>query len=175
MIPCERRKCEAQFCAGIEQPRFGSPNRNAETSGDFVVRVSLDVVHDEHRAQLLRQRVDRGVLGTKAPAVQHVVEIADVEFLIDLATRVYVDDEVKRYAVALAQATRSAADLIDPTLASYIELGSSPRGSIALQQASRALALLHGRSYATPDDVRSLCHVVFRHRVRRWDLPLLSV
>jgi MoxR-like ATPase len=112
------------------------------------------------------ERVDRGVLGTKAPAVQHVVELADVEFLIDLATRVYVDDEVKRYAVALAQATRSAADLIDPTLASYIELGSSPRGSIALQQASRALALLHGRSYATPDDVRSLCHVVFRHRVR---------
>lgn len=131
----------------------------------FVLKEVIDYPSASEELEVL-DRVDRGILGAKASAVEPVVGLADVRFLIDLAARVYVDDEVKRYAVALAQATRAAGELIDPVLASYVELGSSPRGSIALQQASRALALLQGRSFVVPDDVRALCHAVFRHRIR---------
>jgi MoxR-like ATPase len=89
-----------------------------------------------------------------------------VRFLIRLAARVYVDEEIMRYAVAVTQATRNAAVVIDRELAGYIELGSSPRGAIALQQASRALALLSGRTFVVPDDVRHLRHSALRHRIR---------
>ena len=77
----------------------------------------------------------------------------------------YVDTSIKRYAVALTQATRRLAEVIDPALADYVEFGASPRGAIALQQVGRAHALMHGRTYVLPDDVRTLRHAVFRHRL----------
>ena len=112
------------------------------------------------------RRVNSGVLGIGAAAPERVVGLDEVRFLIDLAARVYVDEEVMRYAVAITQATRDAAVVIDPELASYIELGASPRGAIALQQASRAFALINGRAFVVPDDVRHLRHSALRHRIR---------
>ena len=62
-------------------------------------------------------------------------------------------------------ATRHAGDFIDPRLASYIEIGSSPRGSIALMNVAKAIALLNGRKFVTPDDVKFLGKSVLRHRI----------
>lgn len=52
-----------------------------------------------------------------------------------------------------------------PDLAGYVEYGASPRGPISITQASRALALLRGRDYATADDVRALAKDALRHRL----------
>jgi len=112
------------------------------------------------------ERIDRGVLGGRASEPVPVIDRAEVLALVGLTARVYVDEAVKRYAVAVTQATRRPAEVIDADLAGYVELGASPRGSIALQQAARAYALLHGRSFTTPDDVRELRHAVLRHRIR---------
>ena len=131
----------------------------------FLLKEVIDYPSADDEVEIL-QRFDRQVLGTHAPELTPVIDRADVLRLVDLTSRVYVDDTVKRYAVAIAQATRHAADVIDPELAEYVEFGASPRGSIALQQASRALALVDGRSFATPDDVRALGHAVLRHRIR---------
>ena len=68
--------------------------------------------------------------------------------------------------MALAQATRQTRAVIGPALAAYVEAGVSPRGAIALQQVARAYALVHGRAYVSPDDVRALAHAVLRHRMR---------
>jgi MoxR-like ATPase len=111
-------------------------------------------------------RVDSGVLGTRASDPEPVIGVEDLRWLIDLTQRVYVDESVKRYAIAVVRATRVGAGVLDPEVESYVELGASPRGSIALQQASRALALLQGRSFVVPDDLRELRHPVLRHRVR---------
>ena len=75
------------------------------------------------------------------------------------AASVYVDRRVMEYAVALTTATR------EPSEENWVEFGASPRGSINLVHAGRALALLRGRSYLLPVDVRDLARDVLRHRI----------
>jgi MoxR-like ATPase len=78
------------------------------------------------------------------------------------ARSVYVDRRVMEYAVALTKATRDhGAD----TDRKWVEFGASPRGSINLVHAGRALALLRGRDYVLPTDVRDLARDVLRHRI----------
>jgi MoxR-like ATPase len=75
------------------------------------------------------------------------------------AQAVYVDRRVMEYAVALTTATR------EPQKENWVEFGASPRGSINLVHAGRALALLRGRDYVLPTDVRDLARDVLRHRI----------
>jgi MoxR-like ATPase len=130
----------------------------------FLLKDVIDYPSADEELEVL-DRIDRGVLGTRAPDLQPVVDLDDIGFLIDLAAQVYVDDSIKRYAVAITQATRRLADVIDPDLAEYVEFGASPRGAIALQQVGRAHALMDGRTFVIPDDLRALRHAVFRHRL----------
>jgi MoxR-like ATPase len=130
----------------------------------FLLKDVIDYPTADEELEVL-DRIDRGVLGTRAPDLQPVVDLDDVGFLIDMAAKVYVDDSIKRYAVAVTQATRRLAHVIDPALAEYVEFGASPRGAIALQQVGRAHALMHGRTFVLPDDLRALRHAVLRHRL----------
>ena len=130
----------------------------------FLLKDVIDYPSADEELEVL-DRIDRGVLGTRARDLQPVVDLDDVDFLINLAATVYVDDSIKRYAVAITQATRRLADVIDPALAEYVEFGASPRGAIALQQVGRAHALMQGRTFVIPDDLRALRHAVFRHRL----------
>jgi len=131
----------------------------------FLLKEIIDYPTAEEEYEIL-DRVDRGVLGPHASEAPAVLSIDEVKGLIDLASRVYVDPSIKRYAVDLVQATRVLHRVIDPALAAYVEGGVSPRGAIALQQVARCFALLSGRAYATPDDIRALAHPVLRHRLR---------
>ena len=81
------------------------------------------------------------------------------------AKRVVVDDSIKNYIVNIVTATRNPRAVIDSNLARYVEYGVSPRGSIALLQVAQALALIDGRAYVTPDDVKRLRHAALRHRI----------
>lgn len=109
-------------------------------------------------------RIDSGVLAAGA-ATQATVSIDEVKTLQQLAGRVYVDPAIRNYIVQLIYVTRKPAEYIGEDLARYVKYGASPRGSIALMQAARAFALISGRNYVTPDDVRALRHVVLRHRL----------
>ena len=71
---------------------------------------------------------------------------------------------VEQYIVDLVFATRYPAEY-DETLASYIDIGVSPRASLGLDQCSRVYAWLQGRDFTTPEDVRAVVHDVFRHRI----------
>jgi MoxR-like ATPase len=81
------------------------------------------------------------------------------------AREVYVDRNVKRYAVRLSDATRHPEQHGLADLAGQIEFGASPRASIGLMQGAQALALLRGRTHATVEDVRDLAPDVLRHRI----------
>jgi MoxR-like ATPase len=81
------------------------------------------------------------------------------------AASVYVDRQVQEYAVALTMATRRPGQYGLDDLAPAIAFGASPRGSIYLVHAGRALALLRGRSYALPQDVQAIAKDVLRHRL----------
>ncbi len=124
-----------------------------------------EIVHyptPDEELEVLR-RIESGVLGQQG--VESVVTVADVQFLQDLATRVYVDDVIKRYIVALVNATRAPAPVIGAERASYIEYGASPRGAIALLNVSKAVAVLNGRDHVVPEDVKAMRHAVLRHRL----------
>ena len=79
--------------------------------------------------------------------------------------RVYLDESIKNYIVRIIDATRHADKFIPKDLAQYITLGSSIRGSICLMEISKAVAILSGRDYVTPDDVKAFAKGVLRHRV----------
>jgi len=110
-------------------------------------------------------RIESGTLGPDHEDTAPVASPADIVELQELAKRVYVDPAIKRYIVSLVAATRNVGGLLGPQAAAYVEIGASPRASIAFFQAARAVALLQGRSYVTPDDVRDLRHSVLRHRL----------
>lgn len=85
---------------------------------------------------------------------------------IQRATReVFIEEKVVRYAVDLVQATRDSS--AGTRLGNYLELGASPRASIALAQAARAMALLEGGKAVTPHHVKGVAHGALRHRLIR--------
>lgn len=89
----------------------------------------------------------------------------DVLFLQQMTSRVYVDDVMKQYIVALINTTRGGGPRPLPNFTAHVRVGSSPRGGIALMRVAQALALQAGRSYIVPDDVKALRHAVLRHRL----------
>jgi MoxR-like ATPase len=109
-------------------------------------------------------RIDSGVLDPDRH-VSSAVSLADIEQLQDTAGRIYVDASIRNYIVQLAYVTRNPAPYIGAERARLIKYGASPRASIAFLQASRALALLMGRNHVVPEDIRTLRHLVLRHRV----------
>ena len=108
-------------------------------------------------------RLDSGVFDNGDG--QPTATIDDVLFLQQTAKKVHIDDSIRNYIVSLIFITRNPKEYIGEKMASYIEYGSSPRGTIAFVQASRALALMDGRDYVIPDDVKQLGHKILRHRV----------
>jgi MoxR-like ATPase len=82
-----------------------------------------------------------------------------------LTAEVYVDRAIVDYAVRLTGATREPADAGQPEIKPYIAFGASPRGSINLVHAARALAVVRGRRYVLPSDVTELARDVLRHRI----------
>ena len=121
----------------------------------FRIRMEYPSAEEEHaltRAVTLgRTGADLDV-GGRPP----VLSPSDVLALQQAAAQVLVEDRVLEYAVAIARATRQAHGVVS---------GGSPRASIGLVRAARALALLDGRDFATPDDVKRAGLPVLRHRL----------
>ena len=97
--------------------------------------------------------------------VRRVIELDQLAALQAAAAAVYVDPRITRYAVQLATTTRELAANGLAELAPYVAYGASPRGPISLLHAARALALIRGRRYALPADVRELAPDALRHRI----------
>jgi MoxR-like ATPase len=101
-------------------------------------------------------------------AAQDVAAVATTDELAALQRECrtgYVDPSLMRYAVRLTHATRSPERFGIPDMAKYVTYGASPRASIHLIEAARALAFLRGRAYVLPEDVSDLAPDVLRHRL----------
>ncbi len=107
--------------------------------------------------------VDRAV--AKGPGPDQVLDPERLLALQAATERVYVDPSLMEYAVRLSHATRQPGSAGLPDLDKYVTYGASPRASINLALAGRALALLHGRDYVLPQDIRDLAPDVLRHRI----------
>jgi len=127
----------------------------------FMLKLLLDYPAVEEEIAI----VARMATNARKPVATAVTTPAVVLAARAAVDRVHVEERLVRYVVALVGATRSpqAAGLAE--LAPLIRFGASPRASVALTQAARAHAFLHGRDHATPHDVRTLAADVLRHRV----------
>jgi MoxR-like ATPase len=103
--------------------------------------------------------VERSLAGVSS--VRRTIELDELAALRVATQSVFVDPALSRYAIQLATATRQPDDSLKP----YIAFGASPRGPIALVAAARALALIRGREYVLPQDLRDLSKDVLRHRL----------
>jgi len=96
--------------------------------------------------------------------VTSVATIDDVLFLQNITKKIYLAPSIKKYIVDLVQASRNK-EAIFKDLAPYVAMGASTRAAIAFMEASKAVALIRGRAYVTPDDVKEMRHEVMRHRI----------
>jgi MoxR-like ATPase len=97
--------------------------------------------------------------------VRQVLPLSQLATLQQSVKNVYVDPGLVSYAVSLAAATREPASFGLDEIGELVAYGASPRGPIALVQSARALALIHGRDYVIPGDIRALVKDAFRHRL----------
>lgn len=118
----------------------------------FVLRVKIGYPSRESERQILRQQPDREPL----ESLTSVMGGDDVIRLQELTDGVRVDDVLMDYLQDIVEATRRH---------EAFEVGVSPRGALALLRAAKAAAVLKGRDYVVPDDIKSLCVAAFAHRV----------
>ena len=93
-----------------------------------------------------------------------VISTEEIQKIQKIVPTIYADIEIKKYITSLVDATRNPSDYQIP-LGSYIRYGASPRASIYLMLGAKAHALLRGRGYVLPDDVKAVAHDVLRHRI----------
>ncbi len=129
-----------------------------------VDRFMLKVVMGYPTAEEEKAIVNR-VSGTGLGESRHVASEEDILRCRRLAASIYMDDKVLDYIVALVGATRDPAAAGLKDIAPFIEYGASPRTSISLARAAKAHALLRGRAYVTPEDVKAMGMSVMRHRI----------
>ncbi|MBW1645535.1 MAG: MoxR family ATPase [Deltaproteobacteria bacterium] len=128
----------------------------------FLLHVRVDYPSDENELEIIRL-VRREWQEKSAPELEPVAPAAIFAAREEIK-EIHSAVEIERYLVALVSATRRPEKYSDQ-LARWLELGASPRGSLALDRASRVHAWLHGRDYVTPDDVRAVVHDCLRHRL----------
>ncbi|MES2708201.1 MAG: MoxR family ATPase [Verrucomicrobiota bacterium] len=126
----------------------------------FLLKVKVDYPTQIEERKIL------DMMGTSSANTETraIITAAQVIESRKLVNEVLIADPVKDYIVSLIYASRTAATLL-PELKNLIRCGASPRGTISLALASRALAFLNGRAFVTPQDVKDLAHDVLRHRI----------
>ncbi|MBQ6415040.1 MAG: MoxR family ATPase [Butyrivibrio sp.] len=107
-------------------------------------------------------RIESGTISRVDPPV---LTIKDVDKVQDIVDKVYVDDAIKWYISSIVVASRRANQIPDFELGKYVRIGVSPRASIAFLKMSKAAALMQGRTYVTPEDVKLVRYQVLRHRI----------
>jgi MoxR-like ATPase len=118
----------------------------------FLMRLSLGYPETGDEAQMLRNLRKQHPIET----IRQVVDGTELLDLHDVITDAHVDESLERYILSIVQATRSHPD---------VALGASPRGSLALYKTSQALAVLQGRDYVIPDDIKTLTPLTLSHRL----------
>jgi MoxR-like ATPase len=119
----------------------------------FLLRVSFGYPTAGEEWEVLRRRLERRQEAQTVPAVTDAAGLVAMQRAVETVT---VDEGVGRYCVRLAAATRSQSSLV---------MGASPRGALALMLVARAHAVIRGRDFVTPEDVKAVAHAALDHRV----------
>ena len=126
----------------------------------FLLKVELNYPDPASEVEILN-RIEADVFSKR----EAVCDLNDILFLQEASRKVYLDPAVKQYIVDIVQASRNTKQLIHPNLSQYVTMGASTRAAITFMAVSKSIALLNGRNYVTPDDVRAMRYEVLRHRI----------
>lgn len=118
----------------------------------FLMRIEVGYPDASAEREILRRFSN----GNGHLTIQPVLTPAEVLFLQDESKKVHIDDSIVDYMIEVVNQTRKHPD---------IELGISPRGTLALFRATQALAMVEGRGFVLPDDIKRLVRPVFEHRL----------
>ena len=127
----------------------------------FMMKLRVGYLSNDDEVRVIDRMAGEGA----APKASCIMSGDDILTARQAMRQVFVDDKVKRYAVELVVATRDPAAAGLPELGDLIEYGASVRGSLSLVQLAKTHALLAGRNYASPHDVKSIAPDVLRHRI----------
>jgi MoxR-like ATPase len=126
----------------------------------FIMKVIVDYPKMHEEQLVLRQ----GIQGN-FPSVKQVVSVQEVMNARDLTKQIYMDEKIEQYILDIVFSTRRPEEYKLEKLKPLISYGASPRGSINLGLASKAQAFLNKRGFVIPEDVKSICKDVLRHRI----------
>ncbi len=127
----------------------------------FIMKVVVDYPKMHEEQLIIRQNMQ----GPASTTIKQVVSIQEVLNARDLSRQIYMDEKIEKYILDIVFATRKPEEYKLEKLKPLISYGASPRGSINLAMASKAQAFLNKRGFVIPEDIRSICKDVLRHRL----------
>jgi len=125
----------------------------------FMLKIIIDYPDRTQEKEIMKR-----VGFESPPAVKQVITTDQLDELVELIKKIYVDEKLQGYIVDLIFATRKPSEY-NSEIAEYIQFGASPRASIFLSLAARAYAFLKGRTYVTPQDIKTIAPSILRHRI----------
>jgi MoxR-like ATPase len=127
----------------------------------FMMKIAIDYPSWDEEREIMRRAARTG-RSDKAPPLLHPDDLIALRSSVDA---IYLDHKIEQYILDIVFATRDLSRCGLGDLARYVQFGASPRGSIFLATAARALAFIRGRSYVVPQDVKELAPDLLRHRI----------
>ncbi len=127
----------------------------------FIMKVVVNYPKMHEEQMIIRQNVQ----GLSFASVKQVVSVQELSSAKDLVRQVYMDEKIEQYILDIVFATRNPEKYKLEKLKPLISYGASPRGSINLALAAKSHAFLSKRGFVIPEDVRSICNDVLRHRI----------
>lgn len=126
----------------------------------FMLKVKITYPTREEEQKIMKLNTSMDV-----PAINAVITPDDILRARKLVNEIYVDEKIEKYILDIVFATRSPKDFGLDELSDLISYGGSPRATINLALGARAMAFIRRRGYVIPEDVRSICMDVLRHRI----------
>ena len=127
----------------------------------FIMKVVVGYPKMHEEQQILRQNTQN----LSTPTIKQVVSVQEVLNAKELTRHIYMDEKIEQYILDIVFATRVPEKYQLEKIKPLISYGASPRGSINLALAAKAQAFLNKRGFVIPEDVRSICNDVLRHRI----------
>ena len=133
----------------------------AEAQTDrFLIKEVINYPSPQEEVEIL-SRLETNVFDEN----KQILTITDLIFLQYLTKKVYIDNNVKRYITEIVNVTRYPQNYLPEEFYKYITMGASTRASISFMECGKANALLNGRTFVTPDDVKEIAYRILRHRI----------
>lgn len=178
-------KVQSALLEAMQERQVTISDHTFKLNEPFLVLATQNPIEQEGTYPLPEAQVDRFMLKLKVTypskqdeleimkriaydnevTIQPVVTVDEILQARSVIQKIYVDDKIKEYIVNIVFATREPENYGLEELKHLIEFGASPRASIYLNKASRIQAFLNGRSYVTPQDVKSIGFDILRHRI----------